>query len=210
MKLLLYVFFMCGLTFIGMQNISAESLLNSTPALASASEEITTESISQNIEYQVISQYIQDYYKRIRIDTAQLIAFAIVKESQLYQVDPKLIAAIISHESGFNPNAVGQGGASGLGQIMPSNYSHLAISNPFDIKQNVSGTVKYMRRLLTVWENHPSSNAMALASYNRGVKHVARSSGNFGGRTRWYVNDILRRYALMTQIKANLINDTPS
>jgi len=106
-----------------------------------------------------------------------------------YGVSASLIKAVIHAESGYNPNAVSQKGASGLMQLMPETARSLKVSNSFDPRDNVEGGVKYLRFLLDTFHGDVS---LALAAYNAGLNKVAK----FGGippytETRTYVNRVL-------------------
>jgi hypothetical protein len=72
----------------------------------------------------------------------------IQKAAQTYNVDPALIRGVIGTESTNNPNAVSDKGATGLMQIMPSNYKSLGITNPNDPTQNIMGGTKLLSQLL--------------------------------------------------------------
>jgi soluble lytic murein transglycosylase-like protein len=109
--------------------------------------------------------------------------------SDKYGVSASLIKAVIHAESGYNPNAVSNKGASGLMQLMPGTARSLKVSNSFNPKDNVEGGVKYLRFLLDTFRGDVS---LALAAYNAGLNKVAR----FGGippyaETRTYVNRVL-------------------
>jgi soluble lytic murein transglycosylase-like protein len=106
-----------------------------------------------------------------------------------YGVNQSLIKAVIHAESGYNPNAVSNKGASGLMQLMPGTARSLKVSNSFDPKDNVEGGVKYLRFLLDTFRGDVS---LAVAAYNAGLNTVAR----YGGippynETRTYVNRVL-------------------
>jgi soluble lytic murein transglycosylase-like protein len=109
--------------------------------------------------------------------------------SEKYGVSSSLIKAVIHAESGYNPNAVSNKGASGLMQLMPGTARSLKVANSFDPKDNVEGGVKYLRFLLDTFRGDVS---LALAAYNAGLSKVAR----YGGippytETRTYVNRVL-------------------
>lgn len=109
--------------------------------------------------------------------------------SDKYGVNVSLIKAVIHAESGYNPNAVSQKGASGLMQLMPGTARSLKVANSFDPRDNVEGGVKYLRFLLDTFRGDVS---LALAAYNAGLNKVAK----FGGippyaETRTYVNRVL-------------------
>jgi hypothetical protein len=68
--------------------------------------------------------------------------------AQKYNVDPALIRGVIGTESTNNPNAVSNKGATGLMQIMPSNYKSLGITDPKDPTQNIMGGTQLLSQLL--------------------------------------------------------------
>jgi len=109
--------------------------------------------------------------------------------SEKYGVSSSLIKAVIHAESGYNPNAVSNKGASGLMQLMPGTAKSLKVTNSLDPKDNVEGGVKYLRFLLDTFHGDVS---LALAAYNAGLSKVAK----YGGippytETRTYVNRVL-------------------
>lgn len=109
--------------------------------------------------------------------------------SERYGVSPSLIKAVIHAESGYNPNAVSNKGASGLMQLMPGTAKSLKVSDSLNPKDNVEGGVKYLRFLLDTFHGDVS---LALAAYNAGLSRVAK----YGGippyaETRTYVNRVL-------------------
>lgn len=106
-------------------------------------------------------------------------------------IDPSLLAAVISFESGFNPHATSAAGARGLMQLMPQTAASLGVTNAYDPEQNVRGGARYLRALLDRF----GSLELAVAAYNAGPAAVER----YGGvppylETRTYVRNVLARY----------------
>lgn len=104
----------------------------------------------------------------------------ILKEADLYNLDPCLLAAIIKTESNFNHGAVSVRGALGLMQLMPEtgewaakqmglkNYSREKLFEP---ATNIHIGSWYVANLL---KGFNGSTAMMLASYNGGQGNVKK------------------------------------
>jgi soluble lytic murein transglycosylase-like protein len=89
----------------------------------------------------------------------------IVAAAREYQLDPALIHAVISAESGYNALARSPKGARGLMQLMPATAERYGVNNPLDPKQNIYGGAAYLRDLLALFGNDLK---LAIAAYNAG------------------------------------------
>jgi soluble lytic murein transglycosylase-like protein len=91
-----------------------------------------------------------------------------------HQVDPALVKAVISTESGWNPQAVSRKGAVGLMQLIPGTAQRFGVGNPFDPAQNVEGGTTYLKALL---DRYNGDLSKTLAAYNAGEHAVDANRG---------------------------------
>jgi len=137
-----------------------------------------------------IANFITSFRKP---DEAVEIAKAIDTHAKTYDVNPKLVAALIRRESGFNPRALSKSGAMGLGQLLPSTCQTTGVTNGYDIDDNAKGTVRYVKYLLDKFRSYDEPVKFALAGYLEGPNGVERKRG-YTSTTARYVNDILLVY----------------
>jgi soluble lytic murein transglycosylase-like protein len=109
-----------------------------------------------------------------------------------HHVPPRLVAAVISVESEFNPRAVSRRGAQGLMQLMPATAATLDVQDTFDTRENIDGGVRHLRVLMDRYHN---DLPLVLAAYNAGDRAVIAYRGVPPYReTRQYVIRVLRRF----------------
>jgi soluble lytic murein transglycosylase-like protein len=107
-------------------------------------------------------------------------------------VSPKLVAAIVAVESGYNSRAVSRRGAEGLMQLMPRTAAEFDVQDSFDPRDNIEGGVRHLKRLMRRFNNNLP---LVLAAYNAGEQTVITHKGIPPYReTRQYVVRVLRRY----------------
>jgi len=94
--------------------------------------------------------------------------------SPRYSVDPKLVLAIISVESGFNVRAISPKNAQGLMQLIPETAQRFRVKNAFDPAQNIKGGLAYLQWLLTFFKGNVP---LVAAAYNAGERAVERHRG---------------------------------
>jgi soluble lytic murein transglycosylase-like protein len=106
-------------------------------------------------------------------------------------VQPDLIRAVISQESGARPCAISPKGAEGLMQLMPAVSAQFGVHDPFDPKQNINAGVKLLKQLL---EKYKGDTKLSLAAYNAGSGRVDSEGGVPPiAETINYVNDVLSK-----------------
>ncbi|MEW5946849.1 MAG: lytic transglycosylase domain-containing protein [bacterium] len=152
-------------------------------------------------------QSIEDAYMKValyynpglaREEAANIVRSILYYSSpQMFNVDPRLVVAVIAVESRFRPGAVSPKGAIGLGQLMPATARGMGITNPYNIQQNVYGTVRYLREQYNRWLYHDKPLDYALAAYNAGPEAVEKHRGIPPYReTIEYVKKVKRLYRL--------------
>jgi hypothetical protein len=117
----------------------------------------------------------------------------IVQEAaQRHSLDPALVKAVITTESGWNTRAISQKGAVGLMQLIPSTAQRFGVGNPFDPAQNVEGGTTYLKTLL---DRYNGDLTKSLAAYNAGERAVDLSGGVPAYReTQQYVQKVTSAY----------------
>jgi len=115
--------------------------------------------------------------------------------AQAANVDPLLIHAVISAESGYNPYARSRAGAVGLMQLMPQTAARYSVTNRLDPEQSIHGGARYLRDLLGMFNNDVR---LAVAAYNAGENAVMK----YGNRippyreTMLYVPKVMSYYRI--------------
>lgn len=99
---------------------------------------------------------------------------AISNASKKYEVDERMIRAIIKQESSFQPLALSTSGAMGLMQLMPQTAKLLSVTDPYNIEQNIMGGTRYFKAQLDAFDG---STELALAAYNAGPNNVRKYAG---------------------------------
>lgn len=130
-----------------------------------------------------------------------LLADTIYRESLANDIDPLLVAAIISMESSFRPAVVSEAGAVGLMQLRPFVARDVAERHDLlwsgeitlvEPGQNVRLGVRYYRELV---DRFQGDERLALIAYNRGptrLRHQMRTSGPSVASS--YAENVLRLY----------------
>ena len=88
-----------------------------------------------------------------------------------YGVDPELVRAIVKAESDFDNYAVSDKGARGLMQLMPETSRKMGVKDAHDPVDNVEGGIKYLSRLLKMFDRQVP---LAVAAYNAGENAVIK------------------------------------
>jgi soluble lytic murein transglycosylase-like protein len=125
-----------------------------------------------------------------RLNYARYIQAAAVANN----VDAALIRAVITAESGYNPSAVSRAGAVGLMQLMPETASRYNVTDLHDPEQNIHGGTRYLRDLLTMFNN---DLRLAIAAYNAGEQAVMKYRNRIPPyrETLAYVPKVMKFYA---------------
>ncbi len=102
------------------------------------------------------------------------IARMVVKLAGEFQLDPRLVFAVLRTESNFDPLARSSKNAQGLMQLIPETAERFAVRNVFDPMENLRGGMRYLRWLLSYFKGDV---VLALAGYNAGEGAVDRARG---------------------------------
>jgi hypothetical protein len=112
----------------------------------------------------------------------------ITELAKRHGVDSRLVHAVVTVESAYQPRARSVKGARGLMQLMPDTARQYGVRNSYNAESNLDAGIKHLRSLLDRFDLK-----LAIAAYNAGEATVQR----FGGippypETRDYVARVLR------------------
>jgi hypothetical protein len=113
-----------------------------------------------------------------------------------FNVDPRLLRAVMTPESSGDPNAVSPKGATGLMQLMPATAKEMGVTDPTNPQQSIFGGARYLAQQLDKYKDP----ALALAAYNAGPGNVDK----YGGippfpETQAYVKKVAAAYQAQPQ-----------
>jgi len=152
------------------------------------------------IKSKIIPQYPHNYLSKY---TGKVHAFSgankkrfadlIEQAANRYQVDAKLVHAVIQTESAYNSSAQSPKGAVGLMQLMPDTARRFGVSDRNDPDQNVDGGTRYLKHLINLF--NPNLD-LAVAAYNAGENAVIRYNNSIPPypETQNYVKQVLALY----------------
>jgi hypothetical protein len=158
---------------------SALSILRSVFSIPT--EQIVPDSMHNHDENQAdierLRCWIASFNRNLSDSENYNIAKWIIEDCKKYNVDWKVAASLFAAESAYRPNAVSPVGARGLGQLMPGTARDLGVTNSFDVRQNIDGSIRYIARNLGRWYGFSDQLNRTLASYNAGFGAVTRFNG---------------------------------
>jgi soluble lytic murein transglycosylase-like protein len=130
-----------------------------------------------------------DYRLPDEVLAARPFADLISTVAAAYQLDARLVHAVIEQESNYQARARSKKGARGLMQLMPDTARQYGVRNSYDPKSNLEAGVRHLKDLMSRLDL-----PTALAAYNAGEATVRR----YGGlppfpETQLYVRNILRK-----------------
>ncbi len=131
-------------------------------------------------------------FKRLAINKKKY-APIIAKAAAKYQVDAKLLHAVIQTESAYDVKAISSAGAVGLMQLMPATAKRYGVSNRKNAVENIDGGAHYIKDLFKMFD---SNLDLVLASYNAGEGAVKKYNNTIPPypETQNYVRKVLGLY----------------
>jgi len=128
-------------------------------------------------------------------DALQLADFAIGR-AQHYGLNPEFLCATLLQESAFDPDALSNAGAVGLGQFTMDTASAYHV-DPFDARDAIRGSALLLAAYVSAYRGrYPDPYAVALAAYNAGPAAVLRYRGVPPYQeTQGYISDVYERWA---------------
>jgi len=132
---------------------------------------LNTEAVEKKVDIDVITEEVEKEYLPVPYNDE------IIKYSEMYDLDPYLVAAIIKTESSFNKDISSHMGATGLMQIMPSTGEWIAKNLGIDnfsqgMLQDVDLNIQMGCWYLNYLQKQFKYKNEVLAAYNGGMGNV--------------------------------------
>ncbi|WP_223545914.1 lytic transglycosylase domain-containing protein [Pseudomonas sp. A-B-19] len=133
---------------------------------------------------------------------AQPYAELVAAAARANELPAALLHAVIKTESSYNAHATSPKGARGLMQLMPRIAREMGVTNVYDPKANIQGGARYLKRLMTMFDN---DIRLAVAAYNAGPQAVLRRGNRVPpfAETQRYVPNVLNHYRLLQGLSAD-------
>ncbi|HOC46278.1 MAG: lytic transglycosylase domain-containing protein [Syntrophorhabdaceae bacterium] len=165
--------------------------------------------LDERTEKDIIVEKTISYLKERKLGVPEarikVIANSVYEESKRYDLDYRLVLAIMKVESNFKNEAVSNRGARGLMQINPTSAKGIARQSGVEIKgtkclhepeKNIKLGVSYFSRLQDMFENVVS----ALHAYNAGPGKVRKPENEQKAKTTSFTRRVMSEYRQLSEI----------
>jgi soluble lytic murein transglycosylase len=159
----------------------------------------------RNIITREIVQYLKDKKVQASDDKLKKIANSVYEEAKDYEIDYRLVLAVMKVESNFRSNAISRKGARGLLQIKPSLAKHVSKDTGVSIKgpkcleepeKNIRIGVSHLSWLMEKFENLST----ALHAYNVGWGKIKPSTSEDDTPDTRFTRKVLAEYQMMQTV----------
>lgn len=185
----------------------ADALREASALMESVAPVISPELLSgaSKTPYPLVSGSYESVYPRLSQTQIQEIMpridAAIEKYSKQFELDPKLVRAVMKQESAFQPFALSTSGAMGLMQLMPGTAEGLGVTDAYNIERNIKGGAQYLYYQL---KEFGGDLQLALAAYNAGPNAVKKYDGIPPyDQTQKYVKNVINYYEMYQSLGDN-------
>jgi len=138
-------------------------------------------------------------------DRIKIIASSVYEESRRYDLDYRLVLAIMKVESNFRNDAISRRGARGLMQINPSSARSIARESGVEVRgakclhepeKNIKMGVSYLSKLRDMFDNMVS----ALHAYNAGPGRVRKPVSEDKVKTTAFTRRVMNEYRQISDV----------
>ena len=150
-------------------------------------------------------EYLKDKKVKESEEKLRTIAGSVYEESQRYDIDYRLILAVMKVESNFRHDAISRKGARGLLQVKPSLARYISKTSDIPVKnskclyepeKNIKIGVNYLSRLIERFENIYT----ALHAYNAGPRRVKRNTSDDEIPNNRFTKKVIKEYQQIADI----------